>query len=111
MLTYFVYFWFSLAPDYLLCSKKTETRLVPEVVKAWQSFYTDNPMNSDSYCRIVNEQHFQRIKALIDISKVIYGGETDPAQNYIAPTIMCEEKMILMFLLICIYLFLLLGQM
>ena len=78
---------------------------MPEIIKAWRSFYTDNPMKSDSYCRIVNKRHFQRIKTLIDESKVIHGGETDSTENYIAPTIMCEEKMISKFLLIRIYLF------
>ncbi|CAF3961935.1 unnamed protein product [Rotaria sordida] len=77
-----------LAPDYILCSKTTENRLIPEIIKAWQSFYTDNPINSDSYCHIVNERHFERVKKLIDTTKVVYGGETDAKQNYIAPTIM-----------------------
>ncbi|CAF4916718.1 unnamed protein product, partial [Rotaria sp. Silwood1] len=77
-----------LAPDYVLCSKTMETRLIPEIVKAWQSFYTDNSINSDSYCHIINERHFERVKKLIDTTKVVYGGQTDAKQNYIAPTIM-----------------------
>ncbi|CAF1283383.1 unnamed protein product, partial [Rotaria sordida] len=77
-----------LAPDYILCSKTTENRLIPEIIKAWQSFYTDNPINSDSYCHIVNERHFERVKKLIDTTKVVYGEETDAKQNCIAPTIM-----------------------
>jgi aldehyde dehydrogenase (NAD+) len=81
-------FNFSVAPDYLLCSKTMENRLIPEIVKAWQSFYTDNPINSDSYCHIVNQRHFERIKKLIDTTKVVHGGQTDAKQNYIAPTIM-----------------------
>lgn len=77
-----------LAPDYLLCSKTMENRLVPEIVKAWQSFYTDNALNSDSFCHIVNQRHFERVKKLIDTSKVVYGGQTDANENYISPTIM-----------------------
>ncbi|CAF3362882.1 unnamed protein product [Rotaria socialis] len=76
------------APDYILCSKTTESRLIPEIVKAWQSFYTDNPSNSDSYCHIVNDRHFERVKRLIDSTKVVYGGQTDAKQNFIEPTIM-----------------------
>ena len=77
-----------LAPDYILCSKKMENALVPEIVKAWQLFYTNNPSSSDSYCHIVNDRHFQRVKKLIDPSKVVHGGETDEKTNYISPTIM-----------------------
>ncbi|CAF1050457.1 unnamed protein product [Adineta ricciae] len=77
-----------LAPDYLLCSKATESRLIPEIIRAWRTFYTDNPVNSDSYCHIVNGRHFERLKKLIDTSKVVYGGEADANRNYISPTIM-----------------------
>ncbi|CAF4543562.1 unnamed protein product, partial [Rotaria sp. Silwood2] len=77
-----------LAPDYILCSKTTENRLIPEIVKAWQSFYTDDPINSDSYCHMVNERHFERVKNLINTEKVVHGGQTDAKLNYIAPTIM-----------------------
>jgi aldehyde dehydrogenase (NAD+) len=77
-----------LAPDYILCSKATENRLIPEIAKAWQKFYTDNPLNSDCYCHIVNNRHFERVKKLINKDKVIYGGQTDSKENYIAPTIM-----------------------
>ncbi len=79
---------FSLAPDYILCSKPTESLLIPAIVKAWQSFYTDNPIDSDSYCHIVNKKHFERVKNLIDTTKVVHGGNTDVSQNYISPTIM-----------------------
>jgi len=83
---------FSLAPDYILCSKATENRLVPEIIKAWQNFYTDNPLNSESYCRIVNNRHFQRVQKLINNDKVVHGGQTDSNENYIAPTIMYKNK-------------------
>lgn len=78
----------SLAPDYILCSKATESRLIPEIVRAWRSFYTDNPQNSDSFCHIVNARHFARVKKLVDSGKVVHGGQVDESQNYIAPTIM-----------------------
>ncbi|CAF1111092.1 unnamed protein product [Rotaria sordida] len=77
-----------LAPDYILCSKETENRLIPEIVKAWRQFYTDNPLNSESYCHIINNRHFERIKKLINQDKVVYGGQIDSNENYISPTIM-----------------------
>jgi len=79
-----------LAPDYILCSKTTETRLVPAIIKAWRNFYTENPLNSESYCHIVNSRHFERVKKLINKDKVVHGGETDANENYIAPTIMTD---------------------
>ncbi|CAF1535299.1 unnamed protein product [Didymodactylos carnosus] len=76
------------APDYLLCSKATEQRLIPEVVKAWEEFYTENPLESHSYAHIVNDRHFKRVEKLIDHSKLAYGGQCDENHNYISPTIM-----------------------
>lgn len=78
----------SLAPDYVLCSKATEARLISGIIQAWRNFYTDDPLKSDSYCHIVNNRHFERVKKLIDSDKVIHGGTTNAEQNYIAPTIM-----------------------
>ena len=85
-------FDFSLAPDYILCSKATEQRIIPEIIKAWRLFYTDNPLNSDSYCHIVNSRHFERVKRLIDPAKVVHGGHTNAGENYIAPTIMTNVQ-------------------
>jgi aldehyde dehydrogenase (NAD+) len=65
-----------------------ENRLIPEIIKAWQGFYTDNPINSESYCHIVNNRHFERVKRLIDSDKVVHGGQAEAKTNYIAPTIM-----------------------
>ncbi|UJR31818.1 hypothetical protein I4U23_019295 [Adineta vaga] len=76
------------APDYVLCSKEAETRLIPHIVKSWQEFYTNNPASSESYCHMVNSRHFDRVKKLINPEKVVHGGQTDANQNYIAPTIM-----------------------
>ena len=83
-----------MAPDYILCSKATEARLVPGIIKAWREFYTDNPLNSDSYCHIVNNRHFERVKRLIDPAKVVFGGQTDSTSNYISPTILYETILV-----------------
>ena len=69
-----------------------ETRLIPEIIKSWRAFYTDNPLSSDSYCHIVNDRHFDRVRRLIDTSKVAHGGDTDARSNYISPTIMYVEQ-------------------
>lgn len=84
----FVLLKFSLAPDYILCSKETESRLVPAIIRAWREFFTETPSTSYSYGRIVNERHFERIRNLLDSKKIIYGGDIDPSTNYISPTIM-----------------------
>lgn len=76
------------APDYILCTKETQEKLLPFLKKALQQFYGDNPKNSDSYGRIIQKRHHQRIVGLIDQAKVVIGGEYDEDNLYIAPTVM-----------------------
>ena len=56
--------------------------LTKEIEKARYSFENDN------YVQIINERNFDRLAALLDPSKIYYGGHTDKAQRYIAPTLL-----------------------
>ena len=54
-----------IAPDYVLCSKKTEAKFVKianELVKTW---YGENPGDSPDLCRIITERHFDRLMTLM----------------------------------------------
>jgi len=77
-----------LAPDYILCSKEAEAKLIPALVSAVKEFYGDNPKTSPDLARIINERHFSRIKAQIDPDKVAFGGDCDQDEKYIGPTIL-----------------------
>ena len=52
--------------------------------------YGESPQDSDSYGRMVNEHHFERVKDLIDSGQVAIGGETDSATKFIAPTVLTD---------------------
>ena len=54
-----------IAPDYVLCSKKTEAKFVKiadELVKTW---YGENSADSPDLCRIITERHFDRLMTLM----------------------------------------------
>lgn len=76
------------APDYVLCTKETQEKLLPLMKKNLFEFYGEQPKDSESYGRIINERHFQRLINLLDKSKIEHGGDTDEAEKYISPTIM-----------------------
>ncbi|XP_061182881.1 aldehyde dehydrogenase family 3 member B1-like isoform X2 [Saccostrea echinata] len=81
-----------IAPDYVMCKKEIQDKLVEECKKAVEEFYPDIGKCED-YGRIINERHLRRIKKLIDGSgKVALGGEVDEEQKYIAPTILTDVK-------------------
>jgi len=77
-----------LAVDYILCPKDCQQDLVESLTSAIKKFYGENPQKSDSYGRIVNKRHFERVCKLINSSKVVYGNVTDADDLYISPTIM-----------------------
>lgn len=76
------------APDYVLATRRVLDDLKPLLKKAIQDFHSEDPAASDSYGRIVNDRHFERVSGLIDQGKVITGGRRDPATRYIEPTIL-----------------------
>ena len=50
--------------------------------------FGEEPLKNESYGKIINEKHFNRICRLIDKDKVIFGGESDEKSQKIAPTIL-----------------------
>lgn len=82
-----------IAPDYVFVHENKKAEFVAEVNKAINNFYTENASEESSYARIVNKNHFNRIKSYVDDAvekgaKVELGAKFDEAQNYISPTVM-----------------------
>jgi len=76
-----------IAPDYVLTDADTEKKLVPLLGRAIEAMFGENPEASDSYGRIVNDRHFERVSKLVDSGDVAIGGETNAKTRYIAPTV------------------------
>ena len=76
------------APDHVYCERSVKDAFVAEVVKQIRKQYGEAPLENKDYGRIINKKHFDRLCGLIDHSKVITGGETDPVTCRIAPTVM-----------------------
>lgn len=82
-----------IAPDYLYVHEKVKDEFLNLLKQNIAEFYQDAPKKSEDYNRIVNKNHFNRLDAYLTDAKakgakVELGGETDAAQNYIAPTIL-----------------------
>ncbi|MEN1760301.1 aldehyde dehydrogenase [Anoxynatronum sibiricum] len=77
-----------IAPDYLLVHQDVKEDLMHHMVKAIHAFYGPYPSRSDSYGRIVNQRHFNKLTSYLTDGRLITGGEIDPAQLYMAPTIL-----------------------
>lgn len=77
-----------IAPDYLLVKQSVKPALLKALEKARTKFLGQDPTQSDSYARIVNDFHFKRVKDLMAGGRVVLGGETDAKTKFIAPTVL-----------------------
>ena len=69
----------------------------------FSEYYSENPKQSESYSRIVNKKHFERLVSGIENAvdnnvNIEFGGDHDATSNYIAPTLISNisEEAILM---------------
>ena len=75
------------APDYVLCDKKVSAALVEELRRETAAQYPD-ALSDPTYGRMVTRKHFERVRALIDLEKVVCGGGCDEGALRIEPTVM-----------------------
>lgn len=78
------------APDYLLLDKTIEEPFLAKMKETVREFYGENPEQSPDYPRIINDRHFTRLAGYLGDGEIYVGGETNAAERYIAPTIMCN---------------------
>ena len=76
------------APDYIYCDESVKLQLLLEMKKEIIRQYGVHPLTNETYGKIINQKHFDRICGLIDSSKVVHGGNMDTSSLKIEPTIM-----------------------
>ncbi len=82
-----------IAPDYLLVSEKLLEPLTLALKKQVKTMFGSEPKNSDSYGRVINQRHCQRIASYFSDGEIIAGGESDIENCYIAPTIIINPSL------------------
>ena len=75
------------APDYLLIDRRVKDRFLAHLRKQISLQYGD-ALDNNGYVRMVNRKHFDRVLGLIDPSKVVLGGGSDPDALKIQPTVL-----------------------
>lgn len=79
-----------IAPDYLLVHQSNKDRLLELIRKYVNRFYGQDPRKSPDYARIINANHFNRLQALLKNGEVVIGGQSDPQDLFIAPTVITD---------------------
>ena len=75
------------APDYILCDGRVHDALL-DALKAEIARQYPDALRDESYGRIVNRRHFERLLALMDGEKTVCGGGYDAESLKIEPTLL-----------------------
>lgn len=84
-----------IAPDYVLVARPLRDRLVAAIETSVTEFYGADPHLSEDYGRIISQDHFERVSALIAADgsgTIAFGGTTDASDRYIAPTVLTDPE-------------------
>jgi acyl-CoA reductase-like NAD-dependent aldehyde dehydrogenase len=81
------------APDYLLLHHAIARPFMAKLEAAITRMYGTDAAQSPDYGRIINERHFNRLRDYLAQGTVVYGGQTDAATKYIAPTLLAKPDL------------------
>lgn len=76
-----------IAPDYLFVHVSVKERFIEKYKQAIIEMYGEDCKLSPYYPRIVNVAAVERLQKLMQRGTIVFGGETNVSQRYVAPTI------------------------
>ena len=77
-----------MAPDYLLVHKSIKQALLLEMKKYLERAYGPELRSNPDYARIINRANTEELAGLLEGREILIGGECDPAERYLAPTVL-----------------------
>lgn len=81
-----------IAPDYILIHKDVKVHFIGYLKDEITKAYGHNPQESPDLARIINTKNWVRLDSMIEQKKVVFGGQTDAQNLYIAPTLIDEPS-------------------
>jgi len=78
------------APDHVYVHKSIAAALLEAMKRALIEFYGISPQASPDFGRIINASHLARLTSYLRDGQIACGGECDPADLYLAPTIITQ---------------------
>ncbi len=75
------------APDYMLVHRDIKEAIIGEMKKYLISTYGRDIKGNRDYGRIINQANTERLTGLLEGKNILIGGECDPAERYISPTV------------------------
>ena len=82
-----------IAPDYILVHSSQKHNFIQALQKEIIGAFGTDIKASPDYARIVNRRNFDRLETLMQGQHVIFGGETDASENFIAPSLLDQPDL------------------
>jgi aldehyde dehydrogenase (NAD+) len=79
--------------DYILVHESVKNALVEKLKEKVLHMFGENPKESLAYSRIINSHHYERIKGLLECGDIVVGGQCDPSENYVSPTVLSNVSL------------------
>jgi aldehyde dehydrogenase (NAD+) len=76
-----------IAPDYLFVHESVKEPFIEKYKQALVALYGEDCKHSPHYPRMVNDAAVKRLQKLMQQGNIIWGGEVDASQKYVAPTL------------------------
>lgn len=78
------------APDYVLVQREVENALTEALIKWIQKLWYQDGTLSSEFPSIINERHFDRLKALCSDGRILYGATGDRTTCKLEPTVLVD---------------------
>ena len=79
-----------IAPDYIWVHESVKTQLVQAMQQAVTEMYGTNPLQNPDYPRMINQKHYQRVKAFLQDGAIVVGGDVNDTTLQISPTVLTD---------------------
>ncbi|MGB2341376.1 MAG: aldehyde dehydrogenase [Flavobacteriaceae bacterium] len=82
-----------IAPDYLLVHQSIVSELNQALILEIKKAFGENPQQSSSYGKIINQKHLLRLKKMLEGESIIHGGKIDEKELYFEPTLINQPDL------------------
>ena len=82
-----------IAPDYLLVHQSIVSELNQALILEIKKAFGENPQQSPSYGKIINQKHLLRLKKMLEGESIIHGGKVDEKELYFEPTLISQPDL------------------
>jgi len=77
-----------ISPDYILVHTRIKDAFIDALKRYITNFYSDNQQTSNTYGKLIDAAHAERLEKFMHNTRIIFGGTVDADNHYIAPTIL-----------------------